>query len=165
MAAISRRERLQPSLLDRLSGDEDEAGFSEQRLRESVKRDLTWLFNTTNLGAVLDLSRHPRAAHSVLNYGLPDLAGHTVSSILPQTEILQNALRQAIVDFEPRLDRDSIRLRLDIDPHEMSHNALVFAISADLWAEPVPLHVVLRTHIDLETGKVQLMEGSASERR
>jgi len=163
MAGISQRERLQPSLLDRLAGEEDEVGFSEQRLREAVKRDLTWLFNTTNLESVLDLARHPLAARSVLNYGLPDLAGHTVTSI--ETGALQDALKQAIADFEPRLDRGSIRLRLDVDPEEMSHNALAFTIAAELWAEPVPLHVLLRTEIDLETGNVRVREGSASERR
>ena len=70
MQGISQKDRLQPSLFDRLSG-EDGRVFSEQRFRDSVKRDLAWLLNTSNFGSVQDLSRHPEVASSVVNFGLP----------------------------------------------------------------------------------------------
>ena len=41
MQGISQKDRLQPSLFDRLEG-EDGRMFSEQRFRDSVKRDLAW---------------------------------------------------------------------------------------------------------------------------
>jgi type VI secretion system protein ImpF len=34
----------------------------------------------------------------------------------------------------------------------MSLNALMFEIEADLWAQPLPLHLYLQTEVDLETG-------------
>jgi len=89
MAELTQKERLQPSLLDRLTDDErehkqesrDKRVLSPARLRECVRRDLTWLLNTTHLAALEDLDAHPEVARSVLNYGMPDLAGRTVSSV------------------------------------------------------------------------------------
>src|SRR5262245_50130353 len=74
-------ERLKPSLLDRLSDDEPgeqregpwQRFASVKQLRESVVRDLGWLLNCVRLSSVQDLSAHPYAARSVLNFGLPDL--------------------------------------------------------------------------------------------
>ena len=162
MAGISQKERLQPSLLDRLRSDEDDRGFSEQRLRESVKRDLAWLFNTTNFASVQDLSEYPEVARSVINFGLPSLAGLVASGL--KTSELQEALRKAIVDFEPRLARSSVRVSLEKDQSQMNHNALVFTIAAELWAQPLPLHILLRTQVDLESGGVQVLEAGAGQR-
>ena len=41
----------------------------------------------------------------------------------------------------------------------MSHNALVFHIEAELWAQPLPLRLFLRTEIDLENGGAVVTEG------
>ncbi|TEX75280.1 hypothetical protein IPC42_22680, partial [Pseudomonas aeruginosa] len=48
------------------------------QLKASVLRDLAWLFNTTSLFDHGPAARMP-AGNSVLNYGLPALAGHTAS--------------------------------------------------------------------------------------
>lgn len=95
MAELTPKERLQPSLLDRLTDNEPERNvegrdlrvLSPQRLRESVRRDLAWLFNSVNLVSVQDLSAHPEAERSTLNFGLPDLSGKTTASIhIPTVE-------------------------------------------------------------------------------
>jgi type VI secretion system protein ImpF len=75
MAELAARERLQPSLLDRLTDDEPERGIearerrvmSLRMLRDSVLRDLGWLLNTTNLLSVTDHPKLPHVAASVLN--------------------------------------------------------------------------------------------------
>ncbi len=174
MPELTHKERLQPSLLDRLTDEQpeervesrDKRVLSQERLRASVLRDLTWLFNTTNLAALEDLSAHPETAKSVLNYGLPDLAGHTVSGIdVPRLEQL---LRQAIWHFEPRLIQRSVRVRLMVHPNVMSHNSMSFSIEAELWSQPLPLQLFLRTEIDLEDGDVrvaEVRERSGTERR
>lgn len=159
MAGLLQKDRLQPSLLDRLRNDDDDRGFTENKLRECVKRDLAWLFNTTNFASVQDLTNYPEVARSVVNFGLPDLAGHTASSI--KTGELQESFRRAIMEFEPRLARASVKVHLEKDLAQMNHNALVFTIAAELWAQPLPLHILLRTQIDLETGSVDVTEGSA----
>jgi type VI secretion system protein ImpF len=157
-------ERLQPSLLDRLTDDEpdkkkesrDKRVLSPSQLRDSVRRDLAWLFNATNLASVQDLSEYPFVQGSVLNFGLPDLAGRTASSI--KVNEIEQLLRRAIWDFEPRLVRKSVKVRLTVREHLMSYNAMSFAIEAELWAQPLPLRLFLRTEIDLETGSVSVAD-------
>jgi type VI secretion system protein ImpF len=42
----------------------------------------------------------------------------------------------------------------------MSHNAMTFDIEGELWAEPVPLHMYMKTEIDLEIGSVTVSDYS-----
>ena len=38
------------------------------------------------------------------------------------------------------------------------HNQIGFRIAGPLWAQPVPLELLLKTDIDLETGRVAVRE-------
>jgi type VI secretion system protein ImpF len=164
MAELTKKERLQPSLLDRLTDDEPDARqesrdkrvLSPARLRECVRRDLTWLFNTANLATVTDLEEFPEVVRSTLNYGLPDLAGRTASSV--DIRALEQILRRVIWDFEPRLIKSSVKVRVVAEEETMNHNAMWFDIEAELWAQPLPLRLFLRTEIDLETGAVNVAD-------
>lgn len=164
MPELVHKERLQPSLLDRLTDDEpgekqesrDKRVLSPVRLRESALRDLGWLFNTTQLAAVQDLTGYPEVARSVLNYGLPDLAGRTASGI--DVTRFEGLLKQAIWDFEPRLLRNTVSVRLIVNQDEMSYNAMSFIVEAELWSQPIPLQLYLRTEIDLENGTAHVRE-------
>jgi type VI secretion system protein ImpF len=165
MAELTPKELLQPSLLDRLTDDERDQKqesrmkrvLSPARLRECVRRDLAWLFNTTNLACMDEqVAELPEVARSVLNYGLPDFTGRTASSV--DVPALERLLRNAIWQFEPRLLRNSVRVHLNVDDAEMSHNAMTFSIEAELWAQPLPLRLFFRTDIDLETGEVDVAE-------
>jgi type VI secretion system protein ImpF len=166
MAELTPKERLQPSLLDRLTDDEpdrkqehrEQRVLSPDRLRDSVRRDLTWLFNTTSLSTIEDLSPYPQVEHSTINYGLPDLAGKTTSSI--DVPMLERALRAAIWEFEPRLLRNSVRVKLIVDQQKMNHNAMCFTIEAELWSQPLPMRLYLRTDLDLETGEAIISDYS-----
>jgi type VI secretion system protein ImpF len=166
MAELTPKERLQPSLLDRLTDDEpdkrqearDKRVLSPNRLRESVRRDLSWLFNTVNLAATDDLDDYPDVQKSTLNFGLPDLAGRTASSV--DKAALERLLRRAIWDFEPRLTKASVKVRLLVDYEQMNHNAMCFTIEAELWAQPLPLRLFLKTELDLENGEVKVSEMS-----
>lgn len=166
MAELLSQERLQPSLLDRLTDDDpdhqqesrDQRVLNVRRLRESVRRDLAWLFNTTNLAVVQDLSAYPEAAVSVLNYGVPELSGHTVAG-MPVIE-LERQVRQAILAFEPRILPNTLQVRLIVDNEEMSNQALAFEINGDLWSQPIPEPLYLKTEIDLELGDVRVVESS-----
>jgi type VI secretion system protein ImpF len=42
------------------------------------------------------------------------------------------------------------------------HNVIGVEISGQLWAQPVPLELLVRTEIDLETGRVEIAELAAS---
>lgn len=167
MAELTPKERLQPSLLDRLTDEErdktqesrERRVLSPQRLREGVRRDLAWLFNSVNLAAVQDMTDYPEVARSVLNFGLPDLSGHTASSV--DAAGLERLLRQAVRDFEPRILPNTVKVRLVVDEARMSHNAMIFEIEGELWAQPIPQRLYLRTEVDLEVGEVQVNEAVA----
>ncbi|HEX7500887.1 MAG TPA: type VI secretion system baseplate subunit TssE [Polyangia bacterium] len=164
MADLTQKERLQPSLLDRLTDNDperkqesrDSRVLSPSRLRDCVRRDLAWLLNTTHLRAMQNLDEHPQVARSVLNYGMPDLAGRTTSGV--DTTVLEQAIRKAILDFEPRLVAKTLRVKLFVDEKQMNHNAMSFDIEAELWAQPLPLRLFLRTAVDLETGTIDVLD-------
>jgi type VI secretion system protein ImpF len=42
-----------------------------------------------------------------------------------------------------------------------THNVIEFEIRGHLWSQPVPLEVLLRTHIDLEAGQVEVRDASS----
>ncbi|MBK8507689.1 MAG: type VI secretion system baseplate subunit TssE [Candidatus Competibacteraceae bacterium] len=171
MAELTPKERLQPSLLDRLTDEEpdrreesrDKRVLSTSRLRECVMRDLGWLLNATRMSDDEVDARYPFAARSVINYGLPALAGGVARSL--DINELERGLRQAILDFEPRILRHSLRVRAQLTEERMSHNALTFEIEGDLWAQPLPLQLYLKTEIDLESGQVHIEESSQPRTR
>lgn len=164
MPELTSKERLQPSLLDRLTDEDpdktqesrEQRVFSPSRLREVVQRDLAWLFNTTNLAATQSLERYPEVERSVLNYGLPELAGITLSGT--NVAELERALRQAVLDFEPRILANTLKIRVVVDQTLMEHNAMAFDIEGELWAQPMPLQLFLRTEVDLELGDVRVVQ-------
>jgi type VI secretion system protein ImpF len=127
--------------------------ISMRRLRECVQRDLSWLLNTGHLAAVQDLSRYPHVARSVMNYGMPSLAGRMVTSVDPA--ITAKRIQEAIATYEPRLSR--IRVTPE-PPRDSDQMMLCFRIDADLWGQPIAQHVVLRTSIDVDSGDVQISD-------
>lgn len=165
---LTSRDRLQPSLLDRLLDDApghlqegpEQRVLSRTQLKASVLRDLSWLLNST---ALLDAeaSRTLPAGSSVINYGLPALAGHSASGM--DVHQLEQQIHRAIATFEPRILPGSLRVRALEAPDQRGNNALAFEIEGDLWAEPVPMRLLLQTDLDLETGEVNVY--SAEHRR
>ena len=166
MAELTTKEKLQPSLLDRLTDDDpkqrqesrDRRVLSMRRLRQCVLRDLEWLLNTGNLEATEDLEDYPLVAGSVLNYGMPEFAGCFASNL--DLVGMERAVRQAILDFEPRILRKTVKVRAIVSEGEMNVNALTFEIEGELWAQPLPEKLLLKTEIDLETGAVTVAEES-----
>ncbi len=159
------QERLQPALLDRLTDEEptkkleprESRVMSKARMRQAVIRDLAWLFNATRLESGSSLAHLPYARGSVINFGLPALSGETASTL--DTTGLERAIRQAILDFEPRILADSLRVSALLETSGLDHhNVIGVEIHGHVWAQPVPLELLLRTEIDLETGKVQIVD-------
>ena len=159
------QDRLQPALLDRLTDDDptnpseaiEMRVISRSRMREAVLRDLSWLFNTTFLSVEGAFDRYPEVRHSVLNYGLPALSGQTASSIDPVS--LEEKVRSAIIDHEPRILANTLRVEALVSEQQLDHhNQISFRISGQLWAQPVPLELLLHTDIDLETGQVEIKD-------
>lgn len=164
MAELTHQERLQPSLLDRLtdrapdsrSESRDHRVLSVRRLREAVLRDLAWLLNTGHLETTDDLERYPEVSKSVLNFGMPDISGLSLAGT--DTANLEKAVRDAIVNFEPRISANSVRVTIAKNDQDMNRNAMVFNIEGQLWAEPTPVTLYLKTEVDLETGDMSVAD-------
>ncbi len=169
MAELAPRERLQPSLLDRLCDDEPANGsesrerrvLSLRTLREGVLRDLAWLLNTTNLLTVIDAAPLPYLANSVINFGVPDISGNSAANM--NVTKLERGIRQAIWDFEPRLIRATVVVTARAGG-AIEQNKITFDIEADLWAQPYPERLYLKTELDLERGAVVVAEANGRGR-
>jgi type VI secretion system protein ImpF len=161
MAELTSRDRLQPSLLDRLTDHEpskreesrDQRVLSLARLRECVTRDITWLLNCERLSSRQQAPDCPDAMRSVINYGIPSLSGASSEGI--DTGSLEREILEAIHAYEPRLIRGTVSVHAVTANDEMGGRALTFNIEADMWAQPLPLHLYLQTELDLESGRFQ----------
>ena len=164
MGQWSLKERLQPSLLDRLTDLQPEKSkesgsqqsMSQSQFKEAVIRDLGWLLNSVALDVCEDLDKYPEVQRSVLNFGLPDMSGRTASTI--DVRNVEKSIRRAIHQFEPRIIRNSLKVKVHSNPDIMSHNSVVFEIAGSVFGQPSPFQVVLKSELDLECGEFQLKE-------
>ena len=154
-------ERLQPSLLDRLT---DEAPTEKQetrahraidisRLREIIKRDLAWLLNTNSIESTFDTKTFPNVTRSVLNYGVREVAGEYSTS--DRAEKIRKSILKAIELHEPRIILGSTVVELRTE-ESAGETQIAFDIHADMWAQPVPLELYLRSKVDVTSGEVTL---------
>ena len=164
MPEVLARDRLYPSLLDRLIDDDpgrateprENRSATLQRLRENVLRDLNWLFNATQ--SSLDIEGDPLLGASVINYGMPPLAGRPASQY--DLGELARVLREVILRFEPRIIAHTLKVTAEANQGD-THNVLGFRIEGQLWSQPIPLEIYMRTEIDLESGMTQVRESKA----
>jgi len=168
VAGLTSQERLQPSLLDRLTDHEptsskeslDARVLNRNQLRAAVLRDLAWLFNTARAEPdpanadpreVAAWEEAPDARRSVLNFGIPALSGTTVSSL--QFAELERSIHRAIEEFEPRIDPKTLVVEVNRESgFNVQHNSLRLLIRGQMWNQPVPLELLLSADVDVETG-------------
>jgi type VI secretion system protein ImpF len=166
MAELAPRERLQPSLLDRLTDNEpDKTMESRERrvlslrtLHQSVLRDLALLLNTTCFFRTKENTKpYPEVVSSVVNYGMPDIAGASIAGI--KIEELESTIKEAITNFEPRLIKETVSVKAISRIQEGVHyNKIAFTIQADMWALPYPERLYLKTELDTEGRGFNLTE-------
>src|SRR5256886_3813896 len=117
-------EKLQPCLLDRLTDDDPKNSqesrtqrvISLQRYRQGVLRDLQWLFNASahlrhEGQCTFTLEDYPEALHSVINFGTRHLFG----AMTPDMRELEQQLTKALYTFEPRILRNTLKIRSRIE--------------------------------------------------
>jgi len=158
MAELMPKELLQPCLLDRLTDDDPqnsresrhERVVSFAQFKQAVLRDLRMLLNSKRRPPEDPIYALDHAAKSVLNYGIPEIYGHTVSATEPAE--LSKLIRQAIETFEPRIAPGSLTVRVIAPEKAGAARSLVFEIAGDLWAHPAPDHLLVETELDLESG-------------
>ncbi len=149
-------EKLQPCLLDRLTDDEPKNSqesrsqrvISLQRYRQGVLRDLQWLFGASahlphEGQTTFSMEDYPDANRSVINFGTRHLFGLAA----PNLRELERKLTDALYTFEPRILRNSLKVRL-----QMVGNLIALDVAGELWANPLPEQLHIKTKLDIETG-------------
>lgn len=157
------RDRLQPALLDRLVDDaptqrtesSEAAMISRHQLRAAVLRDLRWLLNTVNLESTHTIDRLAHVRSSALNFGVRAMAGQRMSEI--DWSDVEDAIREAIIHFEPRILPASVEVACIAMADALEHyNVLSLEIRGMLWCVPYSQPFLFRTDIDLESGHMDL---------
>lgn len=131
-------------------------------LREAVRRDIEALFNVERFESGLQLTDieqmgfetpqemiadFPHVRRSVLNYGVPSFSGRAISDF--DLAALAKELREVIAVFEPRLKRDTIRVKVA----QGDRTGMRIEVDAMLMLSPVPERLRLSTMIDLDNGR------------
>ncbi len=174
MAGLTAQERLQPSLLDRLTDSEPGSGrealearvLNKNQLRAAVLRDLVWLFNATaEAPDLMSLDRErlelwqelPDAARSVANFGVPPMSGRSITRLM--FPLIEEGVRQAILRFEPRIDGKTLKVEISNDPKDgLRPASLRMVIRGQLWNQPVPLELLLSADVDVDTGQATVRD-------
>lgn len=161
MARIDKKKNLRASILDRLIDDDPsnrvEAEASKhqklKQLRQSVRRDLENLLNT-RLRIIEPDDEYSQLKHSLLNYGLPDLATVNISNIDKRKAFVQQ-LEGLLMDFEPRFKSVSVNYQ---DNSNSVDRTLKFRIDATLYADPSPEVVIFDSVLEPVSRTVNIEE-------
>lgn len=175
MAGLGAQDRLQPSLLDRLTDHEpgsrveslEARVLSRRQLREAVLRDLSWLFNAVceepDIGNRNDPERTALwkslayARDSVLNFGILPLTGQSMT--IHNFPLIEAQVRQAVIRFEPRLDPNTVEVRIANDMSTgLRPTSLRLTIKGQMWNQPVPLELLLSADVDVDTGQAAVRD-------
>jgi type VI secretion system protein ImpF len=131
-------------------------------LRTAVLRDLAQLLNTEQAeglaleedGATVPAFDGLRSCRdSVLNYGIPPLAGRVRTT--DDYEVLARGIEAAIARFEPRLAKIKVRVASD-EGVDTVKSPVTLIIEGELWGYPVSETLRVRTLLDLEEGKARI---------
>ena len=152
--------RVTPSVLDRLLDFEPKASQeapksrsrSLRELKQSVRRDLEWLFNTRRYLGDID-EKLEETPNSVVAFGLPDFTAVSVRSHL-ELKRLRKSIETAIKNYEPRF----LDVKVILEPIDNSDRILNFRIEAFLNIEPSPEPIVFDTVLELGTGDFEVKE-------
>jgi type VI secretion system protein ImpF len=88
---------------------------------------------------------------------MPSLAGRSARAADPQQ--IAATIEAAVRRFEPRLS--ALRVTAEMGEEGNETHVLAFRIEAQLWGQPVPQQLVLRTSIDIDSGDVSLADSGA----
>lgn len=150
---------LLPTLFDRLCDNaphqkhEQDISVTPVQLKEIIRRDLSFLLNTVSHEDDIDARFYPHAASSVLNYGLPPLAGSFMYE--HKWDDIRRAILNAIIRFEPRLNAATIQIApLQDEVRQGSHNTLQFEIRGQILTQPWPTEFLVRSALDMEQNRI-----------
>lgn len=124
---------------------------TETQLRAQLSRDLNTLLNTVNLDSAYDLSGLDRVRDSILNFGIPEISDRTIDE--DRTADIVTEIETALSTFEPRLIRNTIKVRRDesVDPDSLR---IRFIVTGDMSCDPVAVPVEFVADMEIDSGKL-----------
>ena len=123
-------------------------------MTSGVIRDLLALLNTWEILPPFDSPSSTEVECSVLNYGVPNVAGKMVSpNSLAEYEA---EIREAVRRFEPRIDFETLEVSAE-EPRATGSNAVFsLKIEGDLVGLESSRRLVFVSRVSAATGRVEL---------
>ncbi len=152
MARVKAEVLITQSLLDRLCDTDDwptTRHHSMRVYRESIKRDVENLLNSRR-PPIPELPGYPKAAASVLNYGLPDINAYSNSG--NDQNSLLSAMIQTLRTFEPRIQN----LRVLVARSETMTRSLRFHIEGRIQFDTMIEDIQFDTVLELTRGAYEV---------
>lgn len=128
-------------------------GISPEELRRHLGIDLNSLMNTVQLDSAVSLEEAPYVFRSILNFGFRDLS--RVNRSRHDELLIAEAIRQALLDHEPRLVPESIEVAPGEEDATLVQR-LTFDIRAEIRGFPADIPVGFTAEIDLGAGKMKM---------
>ncbi len=161
MVRIDKKKKLRASILDRLLDDQPEVHLDIdtdkyqklKNLRNSVQRDLENLLNT-RYRTIEPAEEFKQLEHSLLNYGLPDLATVNLLNKDSKQKFIKQ-IESIIKNFEPRFKSVNISF---IENNDNIDPTVRFRIEATVYADPFPEVIVFDSTLEPVTRTINLNE-------
>lgn len=160
--SYTQKNRILPCLLDRLTDRYPRAKKESREFRivnlkqyrASVARDLEYLFNNLTRPHEKLLNEYSYVKLSVVNYGIQSVSGEWANT--DKTRQLIQAIKNAIIQFEPRILKETLLVRKSSSTENRQKSKVHFEIEGELWAKPISEKLFIKTEIDLETGECRV---------
>lgn len=128
-------------------------GVSEAQLRLHLEADLAALLNTIQLGSSVALDDAPYVKQSIVNYGFRDMSGISLAEI--KTPAMARAIKQSLLDHEPRLVPASIEVEVKQAEGD-NRQRLAIQVTAELMGDPVDIPLDFDAEVDVGAGKLKM---------
>jgi type VI secretion system protein ImpF len=125
-------------------------GSARQVALQGLRNDLQLLLRTPSFGNRVDLRPYPEVERSVLNYGMPSLAGRAATAV--DVAEIAARIRKVVESFEPRL----ARVRVIPQKIEALDAHLRFRIEGEFHDGVESVALALDTQIQLDSGIVRV---------
>jgi type VI secretion system protein ImpF len=152
MARVKAENLVTQSLLDRLCDVDDwptTRHGSMRAYRESVKRDVEYLLNSRR-PPIPELKGYPKAAISVVNFGLPDINSYSGSTNDQNTLLI--VMIQTLRNFEPRIQN----LRVSVGRSDTVTRSLRFHIEGQIQFDTSVEDIQFDTVLELTRGEYEV---------
>jgi len=156
------KDKILPCFLDRLTDHyprakkegRDHKIVNLKQYKNSVARDLEYLFNNLSVPDEDLLKDYPYVKESVINYGIKSMSGSWASR--KNTNQIIKEIKQAILLYEPRIMKKTLNVSVSKHKNTSEKSKINFDIEGELWAEPITEKLYIKTEIDLETGECRI---------